>query len=32
MSFEIAEFEKIFGFHPEVFEVEPSDGACVLKD
>ena len=28
----IAEFEKIFGFHPEVFEVEPSDGACLLKD
>ena len=28
----IAEFEKIFGFHPEVFEVEPSDGAAIVKD
>ena len=28
----IAEFEKIFGFHPDVYEVEPSDGAAVVKD
>lgn len=28
----IAEFEKIFGFHPDVYEVEPADGACIVKD
>ncbi len=28
----IAEFEKIFGFHPDVYEVEPADGASILKD
>ncbi len=28
----IAEFEKIFGFHPVVYEVEASDGACIVKD
>lgn len=27
----ISEFEKIFGFHPDVYEVETSDGACILK-
>ena len=26
------EFEKIFGFHPECYEVEPSDGACIIRD
>ena len=28
----IAEFEKIFGFHPEVYEVETADGVSVVKD
>ncbi len=28
----IAEFEKIFGFHPCVYEVEPSDGASIVRD
>jgi len=28
----IVEFEKIFGFHPEVYEIEPADGASILKD
>ena len=28
----IAEFEKIFGFHPDVYEVEPADGATLVKD
>ena len=28
----IAEFEKIFGFHPDVYEIEPSDGASLVKD
>ncbi len=28
----IAEFEKIFGFHPSVYEVSPSDGVTILKD
>ena len=28
----IAEFEKIFGFHPDVYEVEPADGASLVKD
>ena len=28
----IAEFEKIFGFHPDVYEVEPADGASIVKD
>ena len=28
----ITEFEKIFGFHPDVYEVEPADGATVVKD
>ena len=26
------EFERIFGFHPECYEVEPADGACLVKD
>ncbi|WP_027727383.1 galactokinase family protein [Treponema sp. C6A8] len=28
----IAEFEKIFGFHPDVYEVVPSDGASLVRD
>ena len=28
----ITEFEKIFGFHPDVYEVEPADGASLVKD
>ena len=28
----IAEFEKIFGFHPDVYEVEPADGASLVRD
>ncbi len=28
----IAEFEKIFGFHPDVYEVLPSDGASLVRD
>ena len=28
----ITEFEKIFGFHPDVYEVEPADGATLVKD
>ena len=28
----IAEFEKIFQYHPEVYEVVPSEGTVVLKD
>ena len=28
----IVEFEKIFGFHPDVYEVEPADGASIVKD
>ncbi len=28
----IAEFEKIFGFHPDVYEVEAADGASIVKD
>ncbi|MBP5519165.1 MAG: galactokinase [Treponema sp.] len=28
----ISEFEKIFGFHPDVYEVEPADGASIVKD
>lgn len=28
----ISEFEKIFGFHPDVYEVEPSDGASIVRD
>ncbi len=28
----ITEFEKIFGFHPDVYEVEASDGASLVKD
>ncbi len=28
----ITEFEKIFGFHPEVYEVEAADGASIVKD
>ena len=28
----IAEFEKIFGFHPDVYEVEPADGATIVRD
>lgn len=28
----IAEFEKIFGFHPDVYEVTPSDGASIVRD
>ncbi|MCR4579358.1 MAG: galactokinase [Treponema sp.] len=28
----IAEFEKIFGFHPLVYPVETADGACIVRD
>ena len=28
----IAEFEKIFGFHPVVYKVESADGACIVRD
>ena len=28
----ITEFEKIFGFHPDVYEIEPADGASMVKD
>ena len=28
----IIEFEKIFGFHPDVYEVEAADGAAMVKD
>lgn len=28
----IAEFEKIFGFHPEIFEVTTEDGATLVRD
>ncbi len=28
----IVEFEKIFGFHPDVYEVEPADGASIVRD
>ena len=28
----ISEFEKIFGFHPSVYEVTPSDGVSIVKD
>lgn len=28
----ISEFEKIFGFHAEVYEVVPSDGVSIVKD
>ena len=28
----ITEFEKIFGFHPDVYEVEPADGASMVRD
>jgi len=28
----ITEFEKIFGFHPDVYEVEPADGASIVRD
>jgi len=28
----ISEFEKIFGFKPSVYEVEPADGASIIKD
>lgn len=28
----LVEFEKIFGFHPDVYEVEPSDGVSIVKD
>ena len=28
----ITEFEKIFGFHPDVYEVEPADGATIVRD
>ena len=28
----LVEFEKLFGYHPAVYEVEPSDGAKVLRD
>ncbi len=26
----LSEFEKIFGFHPEYYRVEPADGACAV--
>ena len=28
----ISEFEKIFGFHPSVYDVVPSDGASIVRD
>jgi len=28
----ISEFEKIFGYHPECYEVVPSDGASIVRD
>ena len=28
----LAEFEKIFGYHPECYEVLPSEGATIVKD
>ena len=28
----LAEFEKIFGYHPECYEVLPSEGASIVKD
>lgn len=28
----ISEFEKLFGYHPEVFEIEPADGALIVRD
>ncbi len=28
----IVEFEKIFGFHPACYEVQPSDGAAIVRD
>jgi len=28
----IVEFEKIFGFHPDYYEVEPSDGTVIIQD
>ncbi|MBR6341471.1 MAG: galactokinase [Treponema sp.] len=28
----IAEFEKIFQYHPDCYEVIPSEGACLVKD
>jgi len=28
----LAEFEKIFGFHPDVYEVETADGASLVRD
>lgn len=28
----LVEFEKLFGYHPDVFEVEPSDGASIVRD
>jgi len=27
----LTEFERIFGFHPSLYEVEPSDGACIIE-
>ena len=28
----IAEFEKIFQYHPDCYEVVPSEGACIVRD
>ena len=28
----ISEFEKIFGFHPSVYDVVPSDGVSIVRD
>ena len=28
----ITEFEKIFGFHPDIYQVEPSDGVSIVRD
>lgn len=28
----IQEFEKLFGYHPSVYEVKPSDGASIVRD
>jgi galactokinase len=28
----LGEFEKIFGYHPECYEVHPAEGAVIIKD
>ncbi|MCR4734463.1 MAG: galactokinase [Treponema sp.] len=29
---QLTQFEKIFGYHPEIHGVQPADGACILRD